>query len=100
MGLDPLAAGDPNDQLRVGAAGQRRVQVRRAGTAEAGVDVGDAQPDLLVTKCLNGARTATAECLDRAATQVARLIGAEAATGPWNENSLPRSVVQPHGSAK
>ena len=74
MGLDPLAARHAHDQLGVGAAGQRGVEVGGAGAAEAGVDVGDAQADLLVAERLHRARAPAAQRLDDAAAEVDQLL--------------------------
>ena len=69
MWLDRLAARHAHDQLRVGPPGKRRVHRRRVGAAEARVDVGDAEADVLVTEGLDRARTACADRLDDVACE-------------------------------
>ena len=73
VGLDPLAARHPDDQLRVGAAGQRRVHRRRKGAAEARVDVGDPDPDLPVAEHLHRAGAAAAQRVDDAPAELDQL---------------------------
>src|SRR4051812_48730056 len=83
MWLDRLAARHAHDQLRIGPPGERRVHRRRVGAAEARVDVGDAEADVLVAEGLDRAWAARADRLHDVASERDKL-------GVVNDGALDR----------
>src|SRR5271154_3814587 len=69
-----LARGHADDQLRVAAPWQRRVHGRGKGAPEAGVDVGDPQPDVGIAEDLDGGGPAYAQSLHHLGAELDQLL--------------------------